>query len=49
VEDHPQREAGKGLPRLRALARMTVTERFIVIAITASDEPASIMTVKCMI
>jgi hypothetical protein len=37
----------KGLPRLRALARTTVIERFNTIAARAADVPASISAVKC--
>jgi hypothetical protein len=40
---------GKGLPRLRALARMTVMERFSETAMIAADEPSSISSIKCVI
>lgn len=50
IGDH-LREAtiGKGLPRLRALARMTVMGRFSETAMLAADEPSSISTVSCAI
>jgi hypothetical protein len=37
----------KGLPRLRALARTTIIERFNTIAARAADVPASTSAVKC--
>jgi hypothetical protein len=37
----------KGLPRFRALARTTTTERFNTTAARAADVPASISTVRC--
>jgi hypothetical protein len=40
---------GNGLPRLRALARTTIIERFNKIAVDAADVPASINTVRCLI
>jgi hypothetical protein len=40
---------GKGLPRFRALARMTVMERFSETAMTAADDPSSISTISCVI
>jgi len=40
---------GKGLPRFRALARMTVMERFSETAILAADEPPSISAIRCAV
>jgi hypothetical protein len=40
---------GNGLPRFRALARITVMERFSETAMTAADEPSSISTIRCVI
>jgi len=43
-----KRDYRKGLPRLRALGRMTVIERFSETAVNAADEPLSISTTKCV-
>jgi hypothetical protein len=50
LEDH-ERDAtiGKGLPRFRALARMTVTDRFSETAMQVGDEPSSISAIKCAV
>jgi hypothetical protein len=40
---------GKDLPRLRALARMTVMERFSETAATTADEPSSISSIRRVI
>jgi hypothetical protein len=40
---------GKGLPRFRALARMTVIDRFNETAMQAGDEPLSISAIKCAV
>jgi hypothetical protein len=47
IEDH-QSDAttGKGLPRFRALARMTVIDRFNDTAMLAGDEPSSISAIR---
>jgi hypothetical protein len=50
LEDH-ERDATivKGLPRLRAFARIDVTERFSETAMLAGDEPSSISAIKCAV
>jgi hypothetical protein len=50
MEDH-ERDAtiAKGLPRLRALARTTVIDRFNETAMLAADEPSSISAIKCAV
>jgi hypothetical protein len=47
MEDHElDATIGKGLPRFRALARMTVIDRFNETAMQAGDEPLSISAIK---
>jgi hypothetical protein len=50
LDDH-ERDAtiGKGLPRFRALARTTATDRFSEKAMQAGDEPSSISAIKCAV
>jgi hypothetical protein len=40
---------GKGLPRSRAFARITVIDRFSETAMLAGDEPLSISAIKCAV
>ena len=40
---------GKGLPRLRALARMMVMERLSLTATSSAGEPSSINSIRCVI
>lgn len=40
---------GNGLPRFRALARMTAMERFSATAMLAAEQPSSISTSKCTV
>jgi hypothetical protein len=50
MEDH-ERDAtiGNGLPRLRALARMTATDRFNETAMLVGDVPSSISATRCAV
>jgi hypothetical protein len=50
MEDH-ERDAtiAKDLPRLRAFARMDMTEHFSETAMLAGDEPSSISTIECAV
>jgi len=50
LEDH-ERDAtiGNGLPIFRALARITVTDRFSETAMQTGDEPSSISAIKCAV
>jgi hypothetical protein len=49
-EDHGcDATIGNGLPRFRALARMTVIERFNEMAMLAAEEPSSISAIRCAV
>jgi hypothetical protein len=49
-EDHELTATiGNGFPRFRALARMTVIERFNEMAMLAADEPSSISSIRCAV